>query len=137
LPTPSPLGAWAHTHKLHKVPKRQQPRAIRPIRVTTNCGTRALGLDEIAEARRDAAIIDEPEILWRLAKDMAAPARSVAAYRHRLTKERKRLVRKRVEELIGAIDVSLGELTSRYDRGPDQLDADESWQNLVAMVAEV
>jgi hypothetical protein len=71
-------------------------------------------------------MISEPEILISLSQEIAQPAQEVAAYRHRLMKERKSLIRARAEELIVSTDATLAQLTTRYERDQTPVAADEA-----------
>ena len=93
-------------------------------------------LDDIARARLDAAEIDEPEILIRLSADMAEPARDLADYRRRFTKQRRVLVRDRARELLEKIDHALAELSPHYERDAGTVDH-PAWIRLHDYVAEL
>jgi hypothetical protein len=65
---------------------------------------RSVPFDEIARLRFDADEIDEPEILIALSQRMSAPAEDLAEYRHRFTRERRAVVRRRLQELVTGVD---------------------------------
>lgn len=96
-------------------------------------------LDEIARLRFDAGEIDEPEILIALSQRMSAPAEELAEYRHRFTRERRALVRRRLQELVTDVDDLLGALPPAPEDNDDLPGWSEGfdWGHLRSKVAEI
>lgn len=67
-------------------------------------------LNEIAQNRLDAIEISEPQLSLELQERIDEPAIKVADYRHRFTRARRQLVRRRVQELIETVDCLLAPL---------------------------
>lgn len=68
-----------------------------------------LELDTIAQSRLDANEIGEPEILISLGRQMDAPQFEIDEYRRRFSTARRRLVRRRLGQLIDEIDQLLAQ----------------------------
>jgi len=94
-------------------------------------------LDEIAQARLDAAELGEPGAHIYVSQALAAPAEAIDTYRHRFERSRRQLVRKRVSELVEHIDISLSKLTSKFERGSGSVADDPDWEELKEALLEL
>jgi Restriction endonuclease len=86
---------------------------------------RPMHLDEAGQWRIDA--MDVPEALPGLQRELDAPGKAIAEYRHRLQKERRGLVRQRAEFLATQIDGLLSDLVERHPRDSSSVKDDEDW----------
>ncbi len=93
-------------------------------------------LDDIAQARLDAAEIGEPQIEIELQRSISEPSRQIAEYRRRFTKLRRALVRDRARELLGEIDDSLAEAAGDVPRDSDPVDH-PAWDRFRAAFLEL
>jgi hypothetical protein len=94
-----------------------------------------ISMHDLGQWRIDA--IDVPETLADLGEVMNAPGAAVSEYRHRLRRERRRLVRQRADRLSAQVDALLPTLTERYERGRESLKDDEDWVALDSAIREL
>jgi hypothetical protein len=94
-----------------------------------------ISMQDLGQWRIDA--IDVPEALAGLREIIDAPGVAVSEYRHRLQRERRRLVRQRAEGLTAQVDALLSTLTKRYERGGESLKDDEDWTALDGAIREL
>lgn len=95
-----------------------------------------LDLDEIAQARLDAADIGEPQIEIDLHRQMSEPAHQVAEYRRRFSKLRRALVRDRARELLAQIDEALPAAAKEVARDGAVVDHPE-WERFKSAFEEL
>jgi hypothetical protein len=93
-------------------------------------------LDDIAQARLDAAEISEPQIEIDLHRQLSEPARQVAEYRRRFSKLRRALVRDRARELLSEVDDSLSAAASAVARDGAVVDHNE-WERFKSAFEEL
>jgi len=92
--------------------------------------------DDVAQGRLDANEIGEPTTLVAVERWLSEPDDAISAYRHRLDRERRKLVRSRVLELLADVDVIVSELSARVPRDGTSLIEDEEWQRLASALAQ-
>lgn len=93
-------------------------------------------LDEISQWQLDAWEISEPSALRGLEDFKQEPKRQLDEYRHRLTKERRRLVRRRIEEVVTEVDKLLRS-AGVTERGREFPIPDKGWTELREMITEL
>jgi hypothetical protein len=94
--------------------------------------------DEIAQRRVDAIDIDVPEMIAAEAREANEPDEQLAEYRHKFSKARRRLVRRRVVELMEEVDAILAEVDEeRVPRDGTPMGEKENWKRLVAAIGEI
>ena len=94
-----------------------------------------ISMHDLGQWRIDA--IDVPEALSGLREIVDAPGVAVSEYRHRLQRERRRLIRRRAEELTAQVDALLSALTAHYERGRESLKDDGDWTALDGAIREL
>jgi hypothetical protein len=77
---------------------------------------RPLGLNEIAQARLDAADIGEVSLEVQLWEEVNRPGVEIHDYRTRFDRARRELVRRRVSVVVDDMDRLLADLAARYPR---------------------
>lgn len=79
-----------------------------------------LGLDEIAQSRLDSRDVGHFDAVVAVERAVAAPGEAIREYRFRFNRVRRKLVRERVEQILGEIDAHLSSLAGRVeaDREP-------------------
>jgi Restriction endonuclease len=81
--------------------------------------------------------MDIPEALVGLQQVIDAAGEAVSEYRHRLQRQRRRLIRERAEELTAQVDALLTALTERYEYDGQSLRDDEDWTALDSAIREL
>lgn len=94
-------------------------------------------LDEIAQARFEAAEVDFPEAHISVSQALVAPAEAIDLYRHRFERSRRHLVRKRLAELIDQIDLFLSKVTPKFERGSESVADDSDWKEMKTSFLEL
>jgi hypothetical protein len=98
---------------------------------------RPLPLNEIAQNRFDAHELDEVSIYVSVEEAIDAPGHELAEYRYALRLARKKLVRRRFEELFKEVDGAIANLQGRTQRDGSPLADDPAWQKLKAGIGEL
>ena len=98
---------------------------------------RIMPLVEIAQNRLDAGDVGEFAALAGVEEEIFAPGDAIAQYRFKFARERQKLVRERVRELIDAIDFELGRLIGEIARDQGAIGEHPGWLNLRASISEV
>ena len=95
-----------------------------------------LALDDISQAIIDYWEIDVPFAFREIDNLSQGPRRQLDDYRHRVIKMRRRLVRKRIEEVVANVD-NLLRSTIETEQGRQFPDTDHGWPELSNMIAEL
>jgi hypothetical protein len=98
---------------------------------------RPLDLEHIARHRMEASEISEPEIEINLNREMQEPGDQMAAYRHRFTKQRRELVRKRVEQLLGGVDRITADAALQDIPEAQIMTGEADWIELSSAITEI
>ena len=93
-------------------------------------------LDGISQAIIDIWEIDEPSAIMDIDNMSQAPRRQIEEYRHKLVKTRRRLVRRRIEDVVSAVD-DLLRSTVKVEHGHEFYGVDDGWSQLSEMIAEL
>ncbi len=94
-----------------------------------------LGLDEIPQDRLDANELGFLEAITGVESSIAAPGEAVREYRFRFNRERRRVARDRMLELITEIESALASLTSRIESDREAI-TDPEWAQLCDAIRE-
>jgi hypothetical protein len=96
-------------------------------------------LDELAQSRLDAQDVGEIAMIADIESSLGQPGRELAEYRHRLSKERRELIRNALGEGIRSIDRLLRSLQADFSLDPDETGQVEgpAWENLKIRAQEV
>jgi hypothetical protein len=94
--------------------------------------------DEIAQRRVDAIDIDFPEAIAAEAREASEPDDQLAEYRHRFSKARRTLVRRRARDLMAEVDGIVADVNeTKVPRDGTAMADDENWQRLVGAIGEI
>ncbi len=93
-------------------------------------------LDGISQAIIDIWEIGEPSAIADIDDMPQAPRRQIEEYRHRLVKMRRKLVRRRIEDVVAVID-DLLRSTVIVEHGREFRGIDDGWSKLSEMIAEL
>jgi hypothetical protein len=98
-----------------------------------------MDLNWIGQSRLDANEVDEISAHIAVEEEIEAPGREIAEYRHRLNRERRKLVRSVMSDLIAAIDETLRSLNKLIPKKPNPGREVKSpvWQELKDQVQEI
>jgi hypothetical protein len=100
--------------------------------------SRPLEVDELSQRRFDADEIGEPEAHISIYQDQTAPRRELEEYRYRLARERRKLVRRRIEELIVLVDGLLNKLDREFGTTETVVSVKgHDWTSLTSAVDEL
>lgn len=101
--------------------------------------TLPMGLNEIAQSRRDAFEVGEIECEIAVEQQIGTPGRELREYRFNLERARRLLVRRAVEEMVAAVDSVLRTLRASpdYAKEPGQLVEAAEWPMLKGYVDEL
>lgn len=93
-------------------------------------------LDDIAQNRLDARDLGFPEAVTGVESVIAAPGEAIREYRFRFNRERRKVGRDRMQELVTGIEPLLSSLTSRIERDREPI-TDPEWTEFVDAIREV
>jgi hypothetical protein len=95
-----------------------------------------MGLNEIAQNRFDAKEIEMLEAIVDVEEGIVAPGAAIRDYRFRFDRARRKLIRRRVQELVGQVEALLPTLVARIGRSNEEI-TDPDWSHLVASIGEI
>jgi hypothetical protein len=96
-----------------------------------------LPLEEIAQNRLDASELGFLDAIAGVESNVAAPGEAVREYRYRFNRERRKVARDRMQQLIAEVERGLASLTSRIERDHREPITDPEWPELVDAIREV
>jgi hypothetical protein len=92
-----------------------------------------MDLDAIGQSRLDAKEVGEINAELLVEREIEAPGRELADYRHRLNKKRRQLIRSAMSDLIARFDETLEQINTTIPKDAEvnqRLDDNSGWDGL-------